>query len=569
MSEPTLSDFPQPECSLQPSNADSHLHPPASRLPKSARRIIARERRKGARVRDREDPAAGSGVDGPVLVHPSLYPTASCRTIDWRELRRRLFATGKNGLKDMWEELAEDPDAGTRWLNATANSDEFPASIPLREVRIKLLYWDSNFVVVDKPWDLPLDEPVRHYNRNRVKDIEHNTQSTSQSDPNNTSRSPQLDATSPSTTEPPEPDATAPSLFPPPIDETVPSPTPVDSDSLHTPYYLRPNEHDLITTNVFIHPAFPNRLSTREVAKLRPVHQLDAATSGVHMWAVGARSAGMASKQFQYRRARKSYLVLVRGQVDFSSFTSGGYSGDNTPGFDTHEATAISASEPDGGTASPPGHPEIRVTVVSTDPPRVRVDAAIADVEETTKRMKIGARGEGRDAVTEFEILRTGHVTLPAPPPTFVEAAGRGSAPTSPHAPTAPHGSRSVPCTLLRAHPITGRRHQIRLHAAAALGCPVLGDIVYDVVSPSSPLHEGTPAEDSPASRSSWEAYAAPRMCLHAASLAIPLPPDWVPPGADMVGGGMSVEDSGDGWWVTWTAKAEFEYWLVERPGKH
>jgi len=41
--------------------------------------------------------------------------------------------------------------------------------------------------------------------------------------------------------------------------------------------------------------------------------------------------------------------------------------------------------------------------------------------------------------------------------------------------------------TLVEAHPLTGRTHQIRLHMAF-LGCPIVGDLVYGRKKPSLDL---------------------------------------------------------------------------------
>ena len=48
--------------------------------------------------------------------------------------------------------------------------------------------------------------------------------------------------------------------------------------------------------------------------------------------------------------------------------------------------------------------------------------------------------------------------------------------------------------------PVTGRTHQLRLHAALGLGAPILGDPLY----------------------APWRAAPAKRMCLHAETLLVP-----------------------------------------------
>lgn len=39
--------------------------------------------------------------------------------------------------------------------------------------------------------------------------------------------------------------------------------------------------------------------------------------------------------------------------------------------------------------------------------------------------------------------------------------------------------SRDTATTRLRLHPVTGRSHQLRLHCAIGLGCPIVGDVLY------------------------------------------------------------------------------------------
>jgi len=71
-------------------------------------------------------------------------------------------------------------------------------------------------------------------------------------------------------------------------------------------------------------------------------------------------------------------------------------------------------------------------------------------------------------------------------------------------------------CTELLAHPVTGRRHQIRVHLYC-LGHPIVGDRRY------GPPPEGGPA--GPASRSGGPGRVeAERLMLHARSLAVRLP---------------------------------------------
>ncbi len=75
--------------------------------------------------------------------------------------------------------------------------------------------------------------------------------------------------------------------------------------------------------------------------------------------------------------------------------------------------------------------------------PSGRVEAAIARDTTHRKQMAVVSEGRGRSAVTEYRTVQQ----------------------FSQH-------------TLIEAHPLTGRTHQIRLHMAF-LGCPITGDLVY------------------------------------------------------------------------------------------
>jgi len=104
--------------------------------------------------------------------------------------------------------------------------------------------------------------------------------------------------------------------------------------------------------------------------------------------------------------------------------------------------------------------------------PEGRIEAAIARDPSHRKRMAIVPDDRGRESVTEYRTRET-----------FTEH------------------------TLIEAHPLTGRTHQIRLHLAF-LGTPIVGDTVYGRRKSSIPLG---------------------RHFLHAARLSIQLPGEELP----------------------------------------
>ncbi|MFZ6031580.1 MAG: RluA family pseudouridine synthase [Chloroflexota bacterium] len=104
--------------------------------------------------------------------------------------------------------------------------------------------------------------------------------------------------------------------------------------------------------------------------------------------------------------------------------------------------------------------------------PTGRIEAPVGRNTNSRKQMAIVDSSQGREAFTEYHTLET----FPA------------------------H-------TLVEAHPITGRTHQIRLHLAF-IGCPVVGDRMYGRKRPSLPLA---------------------RHFLHAARLQIALPGESTP----------------------------------------
>lgn len=104
----------------------------------------------------------------------------------------------------------------------------------------------------------------------------------------------------------------------------------------------------------------------------------------------------------------------------------------------------------------------------------------------------------------------------------------RTGKPAATHARVLAHGTyEGAPCTLLDVHIETGRKHQIRVHLAAA-GYPILGDELYGARGGSSPYRNEsrfpaprsarrTPHNEEPARHQ--PRAAAPGLILHAANL--------------------------------------------------
>jgi tRNA pseudouridine32 synthase/23S rRNA pseudouridine746 synthase len=59
-----------------------------------------------------------------------------------------------------------------------------------------------------------------------------------------------------------------------------------------------------------------------EIPKFRNVHQLDYATSGIFVLALNKKAAAAASKLFQERTVKKTYLALVNGHLSEDEYVN-------------------------------------------------------------------------------------------------------------------------------------------------------------------------------------------------------------------------------------------------------
>jgi tRNA pseudouridine32 synthase/23S rRNA pseudouridine746 synthase/23S rRNA pseudouridine1911/1915/1917 synthase len=191
------------------------------------------------------------------------------------------------------------------------------------------------------------------------------------------------------------------------------------------------------------------RMAAEEAGEtLYPVHRIDKVTSGVVLFAKELRFHGDLTRQFSKRTVAKSYLAVVRGT----------------------------------------GLPELSA-----------IDLPLGTGRKNTVRVA-GARGDIR----------------------FTPAAGGGTAHWSLAADAAPYAKKSYPSltglarvaerdghTLLVARPVTGRRHQLRVHLAWT-GHPIEGDPLFK--SPAGPAGGTGGAHGTGGARESAEPV---RTCLH------------------------------------------------------
>eukprot|EP00741_Cyanophora_paradoxa_P013972 tig00020723_g13488.t1 len=176
--------------------------------------------------------------------------------------------------------------------------------------------------------------------------------------------------------------------------------------------------------NRWISGTLVNRVVHRLGTEPRVVHRLDQGTSGVAIFAKDYEAVRDLHKQFIKRTPRKEYLAVVAGRPSAYPF---------------------------------------------------RVEAAIERLEGSKFRRCV--HPEGKFGATDFEVLRSW-------PDAEFDAE---DAPPEEHELDAAWERRRRRwrgAALLRCEPLTGRTHQIRIHAAHA-GLPLLGDSQYGVLCPA------------------------------------------------------------------------------------
>ncbi|HLO41922.1 MAG TPA: RluA family pseudouridine synthase, partial [Phycisphaerales bacterium] len=178
-----------------------------------------------------------------------------------------------------------------------------------------------------------------------------------------------------------------------------------------------PHKSDCMTARV--RAAFPHATGSLTV------HRLDYETSGLMVFALDEQAHRDLSAQFEHRKVFKEYTALLHGHTT-----------------------------PDSGVISLP----LR-----------------ADIDQWPRPVHIVDHVHGREAITDYTVQARSTLTRHAAGDPFT-----GDATT-----TVTFGEASrwmtdaIPITRIVFTPRTGRSHQLRVHAAAGLRAPIIGDPLY------------------------------------------------------------------------------------------
>jgi tRNA pseudouridine32 synthase/23S rRNA pseudouridine746 synthase len=177
-----------------------------------------------------------------------------------------------------------------------------------------------------------------------------------------------------------------------------------------------------------------------DIGELKQTHQLDANTSGVFLYAKHRLAAGEAGRQFEERKAKKTYLAILHGHVDIQRLVN-------------HMVGKTSLS-----TDSLEGRPNTETSQ------SLRIDAWIQQISQQRCEVVVAPPLDSVNAETKT-LAGKGHPQASATVLTPLCHIHVFSA--------------RIPATLVRLDPITGRRHQLRVHCAA-IGHAIVGDWEYE-----------------------------------------------------------------------------------------
>mmetsp|Transcript_962 Transcript_962/g.1201 ORF Transcript_962/g.1201 Transcript_962/m.1201 type:complete len:376 (-) Transcript_962:147-1274(-) len=283
-----------------------------------------------------------------------------------------------------------------------------------------------------------------------------------------------------------------------------------------------------ITVEKLIHYWCPELSET----KLRWIHQLDYATSGVLCVGLNPETTCEACKLFEFRRTKKVYLALVQGHLDLAAFpeveipnqelfplhgkSSGRKTKKRKPGvqyrppasyFQEHKAKLqnLIAKQKKDSTEEVKELSSNEQRVLDNKWKQVKHDAEFirqyVERSENDKRRAENQQHEEKDKETSrpqiFRMKGDSQDSFIVDAPLEevagdfrmkVAETGRASMTRIQVVESGFFQGNKV--TKLRLYPLTGRRHQLRIHCMTA-GYPIVGDATYsgDLESPRMMLH--------------------------------------------------------------------------------
>jgi tRNA pseudouridine32 synthase / 23S rRNA pseudouridine746 synthase len=239
------------------------------------------------------------------------------------------------------------------------------------------------------------------------------------------------------------------------------------------------------------------------------VHRLDMDTSGIVVYALSSVALRQLHADFRSsenpRRVHKTYAALLHGHVTLSSQSSSSLWG-------CHEAEMDVALERD------PDHvPFMRIAQQQQHVPEQHHDSDDTNTEGSDKILSAQLKSDAfqhlkhdpKPSLTDVEIVGYEYLPLPSATKDDQDADAPAAA------------SAAIPVTRVRLTPHTGRTHQLRVHAASALGHAIVGDDVYG---------GGADEEDLAASASVALCLCAQRLCLYHPVTGAPMEFSCVPP---------------------------------------